>query len=169
MEATDRSDLGGPLRAPRSGTADQMVWHYELVSYAQVGDTVLHYRSDQSGDSAIVGWSKVSGPAATKQFDWAPHVGGVSPSAQPSWVVPLNASHWLARPVSLLELTSARSRILRIREDLRAHYGSPIYFPFNGYGNQHLRAFQGYLSKAPSELVQLIDKEFGLELELEEI
>ena len=171
MEATGRRDLGEALRAPKGGTANQSVWNYDLVGYTSPGDVVFHWHTDLVGRPAIVGWSVVVGPLGVGMFPWTPKQGfAKSELAEPRvhWSMPLGGIHLLDTPVTLDDLVPLRSKILSVRSELETHTDGPSYFPFTKYGSDKLRAMQGYVTKFPAELVDLLSIHFDLELGLAE-
>lgn len=168
MEATDRPDIGEDLRAPQQGNQGQNVWHYDLVSLTQPGDIVFHWHKRLFEHPALVGWSEVTGPLTVRDHAWTPRAGsGRSMGAQtrPNWVMPLGGIHFFDRPIFIAELTEIREEMLGIERELSAQVGEPTYYPFNTYGDNHLRAAQAYFTKVPSALVHLLDERFGLELD----
>ena len=167
MEATDRNDLGGDLIAPKAGSAGQSVWHYELVSHTKPGDIVFHWHTKMHSAPALVGWSEVIGPIRTEDYTWVPHAGtaaATSAGPQPNWMMPLGGITLLDKPITIRDIEELRQEILEVRSALESEHGAPIYYPFNGYGTENIRAAQAYFSKLPRALVELLAQRFDLEL-----
>lgn len=166
METTDRPDVGGDLRAPRTGGYGQSVGHYDLVQYVRPGDIVFHWHTAAPGGSAIVGWSEAIGPLGVEQYQWSAHAGslaGQSSAPAPNWVMPLGGINLLDRPMAAADLLPRRDELFEIRTGLEERWGRPVYFPFIPYG-QTIRAFQGYMTKMPRAVVELISELAPLEL-----
>lgn len=166
MEITDRPDVGGDLRAPKTGGYGQSVGHYELVQYVQPGDIVFHWHTAAPGGSAIVGWSEAIGPLRVEQYQWSAHAGslaGQSAAPAPNWVMPLGGINLLDRPISAADLQPRRNDLFAVRAELEARSRPPVYFPFIPYG-QTIRAFQGYMTKMPQAVVDLLGELAPLEL-----
>lgn len=169
MEATDRGVLGDDLRAPKGGSADQPVWHYDLVSLTRPGDIVFHYHTTLFDRPALVGWSEVVGPLREELHAWVGHAGpGGSTEEKPNWIMPLSGIHWFDEPIGIGALTELRADVLAVRAAVEARSKGSAYFPFNGYGADHLRAAQAYFTKFPRELVDLLDQRFGIDLDLDQ-
>lgn len=168
MEITDRSDLGGGLRAPMVGTDGQAIWHYELVSHTKPGDIVFHWHRG-GGRPGIVGWSKVVGPLQETQDVWIPHAGSGAINGpdvlQPNWLMPLGGLHLLDRPITGDEIVGVRGEVLNLFEEMRDVIDGPGYFPFASYGKDGIRAAQAYLTKFPVGLVAVIQSISTLELD----
>lgn len=167
MEATDRADLGGDLKAPQFGSGGQSVWHYELVSHTQPGDIVFHWHTKMFSAPALVGWSEVIGPLRVEDYEWVPHAGtaaATSHGPQPNWMMPLGGITLLDTPITIRDIEELRDEVLAIRDALQEQHGTPVYYPFNGYGSDSIRAAQAYFSKLPRSLVELLASRFDLEL-----
>ncbi len=54
------------------------------------------------------------------------------------------------------DLAAVEAELLRMRQDLEAAHGKPVYFPFFQYRPGEIRAQQGYLVKFPSQFFDLI-------------
>lgn len=116
MEATDREVLGDDLRAPKGGSADQPVWHYDLVSLTRPGDIVFHYHTTLFDRPALVGWSEVVGPLREELHAWVGHAGpGGSTEEKPNWIMPLSGIHWFDEPIGIGALTEIRAEVLDVR------------------------------------------------------
>jgi len=167
MEATRRDDLGNALRAPVGGIEDQPVWNYELVTFAEPGDIVFHWHTALVGRPAIVGWSTIIGPQYEGDFEWSP-AGGANKDVvlppRPHYVMPLGGLHWLPRPITIDDLTTIRGGVIACRLELEARIKGPSYFPFNKYGVDGIRAMQGYFTKFPAELVDILQEHFELDV-----
>jgi hypothetical protein len=162
MEATRRPIVGEDVRAPTAGTKGQVVWSYELVRFAKPGDIVFHWRTNDTGDRRLIGWSEVTGIEHLEDDLWAPQTSPDEPVMKPHWVVPLGGLHEFAVPVRLNDVRAHQQEVLGVASALIAEYGDSIYFPFNGHGSDPLRAFQGYFTKFPRELVEVLGQYFDL-------
>jgi hypothetical protein len=58
MEITDRADLGADLFASTTDGTGKPYWGYELLTYVQPGDIVLHSYNTLACEPGIVGWSE---------------------------------------------------------------------------------------------------------------
>ena len=120
MEITDRTDLGGGLRAPKVGTDGKPVWHYEMVSHTKPGDIVFHWHRGL-GRPGIVGWSKVVGPLQETLDMWTPHAGSGAINgpevSQPNWLMPLGGLHLLDRPITGDEIVDMRGEVLAVLQE----------------------------------------------------
>jgi hypothetical protein len=158
MEITDRSDIGGELWAPKLNAVGREEWSYTLVSHVQPGDRIFHWRKESR---AIVGWSQASGPLSSDVRSWqargtAGRTRGV-PSANPTWVMPLEGLHTLTHPVTREDLNGTLYHdVLKVLGAVEDAAGTPAYAPFQHYGGRELRAQQGYLTKVPAALVSLL-------------
>ena len=52
MEITDRYDLGADLFAPTTDGRGRPYWGYELITYVQPGDIILHWHKTLAGEPA---------------------------------------------------------------------------------------------------------------------
>lgn len=160
MEITQRDVLGENLLAPKLDGAGREQWSYTLVSLVEPGDRVLHYRTNEPGGAAIVGWSEATDSASTGTITWQAR--GTRGRARgqattgPSWFVPLGGLHELDAPVQGRDLAPVEAELLRLRADLETAHGTPVYFPFFQYRPGEIRAQQGYLVKFPAELFSLL-------------
>lgn len=160
MEITQREVLGENLLAPKLDGAGREQWSYSLVSEVRSGDRVLHYRTNDSGGAAIVGWSEAKDGPSTGTITWQARGtrgrerGG--PTTGPSWFVPLGGMHGFSTTVRGKDLDVLESELFQLRDDLEARYGKPVYFPFFQYRPGEIRAQQGYLVKFPVELLDLL-------------
>lgn len=155
MEITHRKDIGANLHAPR---LDQGQWSYDLVNQVQLGDRVLHWSSTMR---TLVGWSEVTGPAATApEYTWQPR--GTSgraldgPRTTRGWVVPIGGMTTFLSQPTLASLLPLLDRLMDVNKALEAQHGSPTYFPFYRYGGTQIRTQQAYFVKFPIELFELI-------------
>ena len=167
MEITDRDDIGGALRAPQVGNKGQSVGHYDIVKLIRPGDVVFHWDTDAPGGSAIVGWSEAVGPLRVADFEWSAHAGsmaGAENGLQPNWVMPLGGLHLLDRPITATNLRAHRDDVFAIRADLKAARRGSVHFPFVTHGSD-VRSFQGYMTKMPRALVDLLGEIGNLELD----
>lgn len=161
--------LGEYLRAPKAGSDGNTSWSYELTSFVQPGDRVLHWHKTASGEPGIMAWSEAVGPLETIEWSWQARgargreLG--APTTGPTWNMPLTHYTKLERPITRSELNERRSDVLQVLDAVVRTVGKPIYAPFQNYGGRELRAQQGYLTKFPAALVALL---FGLPSETSE-
>jgi hypothetical protein len=162
MEITDRSDLGADLFAPTANDKGRPYWGYELTTYVQAGDIVLHWHKTLADEPGIVGWSQATGAYEDTDISWQSRgtVGRARGSLRerPAWRMPLANFSTLTDPV-LLGAARAREAELRQAElDLAARYpGGSLYFPFGFSDKRDLRAQQTYLVKMPREVLEILD------------
>jgi hypothetical protein len=160
METTDREDLGTDLNAPERTEKDREYWSYAFVREVREGDVVLHYR--ERPVHAITAWSRATGEPYRDQVFWGAHGqasgrGPVAPYWRPGWRRPLDGPYRLGQPVRAVFLSSIRSDVLRVLDEVQAaHPRQSTYPPFVKYGDQGLRAFQGYLTKVPRVFMELV-------------
>lgn len=162
MEITERDDLGADLFAPTTNDKGRPYWGYELITYVQAGDIVLHWHKTLADEPGIVGWSQASGAYEDTDISWQAHgtVGRARGSLRerPAWRMPLVNFTLLTDPV-LLSAARAREAELRQAElDLEARYpGRSLYFPFGFSDKRDLRAQQTYFVKMPREVLKILD------------
>jgi hypothetical protein len=160
MEITDRADFGTDLNAPELTERGRDYWSYRLLREVREGDVVLHYR--ERPIHAIAAWSRATGEPYRDQVCWGAHGqasgrGPVAPYWRPGWRRPLDGPYPLREPVSAASLDSVRADVVRVLGEVQAaHAGHSMYFPFVEYGGRELRAFQGYLTKVPRALMELV-------------
>jgi hypothetical protein len=159
MEVATTGSMGKILIAPKFPGA---TWSYDLVGLVRPGDRVLHWMSGTSG-RGLVGWSAVTGePEVVPEYTWQPR--GTRGRALPGprttegWMATLGGLNSFTVPLSSDELQEHLEAILALAAELESAHGKPTYFPYYLYGNQHLRAQQGYLVKFPVELFDLLPK-----------
>ena len=158
MEIFTTPSAGAILIAPRGGDAH---WSYTLTSLVQPGDVVYHYQSTGANRGSIVGWSTASEPArAIPSYTWqARGTSGRSrgiPTTGPGWEVRLGGMNPLSPVISKARLLSLLDPLLAVNDDLKRRIGKPTYFPWYRYGGNQLRAQQGYLTKFPAELFDVL-------------
>jgi hypothetical protein len=160
MEITDRDDLGTDLNAPERTEKDREYWSYRFVREVREGDVVLHYRSRPI--NAITAWSRATGEPYRDEVFWGAHGqasgrGPVAPYWRPGWRRPLDGPYSLSEPVTAAFLNSIRPDVVRVLDEVQAtHPRQRTYPPFVEYGGRELRAFQGYLTKVPRALMELV-------------
>jgi hypothetical protein len=71
------------------------------------------------------------------------------------WLAPLKGFRELSSPITLSEIRSRESDILRVRDKLETVHGKPVYFPFVSYAGQSIRPAQAYVAKMPREFLAL--------------
>lgn len=140
MEHVSREGHGVELFAPRSGQ-----WAHELVRHVQPGDVILHWQ----GGRGFVGTSVAAAPVGVEPRMWAG-------SRQDCWVVDLAEYEELDDTVSLAEVRAVEPQLKRAREVLSEAYSDFKYFPFDFSNKRELRAHQGYLTKFPLELFEIL-------------
>jgi hypothetical protein len=160
MEITDRDDLGADLRAPKADITGNESWSYVLTSHVQPGDRVFHWHKSQENEPALVAWSEAVGPLETIEMSWQARgtrgrARGV-PTIGEAWRMPLANKTDLATPITRSLINARYAEILAAMEEVAATVGKPIYTPFQNYGGRELRAQQGYLTKFPAALVNLL-------------
>jgi len=156
----DPLGLGEYLRAPRAASDGSPSWSYELTSYVRPGDRVFHWHRTSTGEPGIVGWSEAVGPLETIIWSWQARGSrgrkrGI-PSNGPTWNMPLARYTPLEAPITRSELNERRIDVLRVLDEVAVEHGKPTYAPFQNYGGRELRAQQGYLTKLPEALVELL-------------
>lgn len=160
MEITDREDLGTDLNAPDRTEKDREYWSYRFVREVRDGDVVIHYRARPV--NAITAWSQATGEPYRDQVFWGAHGqasgrGPVAPYLRPGWRRPLDGPYLLPEPVTAASLDAIRPEVLRVLTGIQAaHPRKRTYPPFVEYGGRELRAFQGYLTKVPRALMELV-------------
>lgn len=160
MEITGREDLGADLHAPLLDDGGAESPTYALVREVRDGDIVLHYEKRRM---AITAWSIAQGGFWEAQTIWGtPRSTG--PSGLPVPPYPrkglwhgLHGPFRLDDPLTLGELRQHESLIARVVAKLNGSHGKPLYLPFQLRGDG-LRAAQGYLTKMPAELIEVLPK-----------
>lgn len=146
MEITQRSDIGKDLKCPM-----RPVWSSRLVSHVRPGDRILHW-SKQCVDlkPGLIGWSEAIGMPSTLDMSGQDCANGAS------WFVPLGGLNYFDSPVPSATIREKRPDIFELRKRLETIFGKPVYFPFIQYGEDQIRARQGYLAKFPVKLFEVI-------------
>lgn len=162
MEITDRDDLGADLFAPAANDRGRPYWGYELITYVQAGDVVLHWHKTLAGEPGIVGWSQASGAYEDTDISWQARgtVGRTRGSLRdrPAWRMPLVNFLPLADPVLLSAARERESELRRAASELEARYpNGRLYFPFGFSDKRELRAQQTYFVKMPREVMEILD------------
>lgn len=154
--------LGEYLRAPKVAAGGNPSWSYELVSHVQPGDRVFHWHRTSTGEPGILGWSEATGLLDTIEWSWqARGARGRErgrPTTGPSWDMPLTGYTELDQPITRSFLNARRAAVLGVIEEVTRAHGTPIYPPFQNYGDRELRAQQGYLTKFPAALASMLFK-----------
>lgn len=158
MEITDRDDLGADLFAPTTDGSGRPYWGYELITYVQPGDIVLHWHKTLAGEPGIVGWSQATGVYEDTDIAWQAHgtvgraKGNLKP--RPAWRMPLLNYTALAGPVLISEVRSEEKVLRQVASELETTYpGGTLYFPFGFSDKRPLRAQQTYFVKFPIEVL----------------
>lgn len=161
MEITDRYDLGADLFAPTTNGSGQPYWGYELISYVQPGDIVLHWHKTLAGEPGIVGWSQATGTYEDTDIEWQAHgtvgraKGNLKP--RPAWRMPLMNYTALPSPLLISEVRSEEKALRGVAAELEAKYsGGTLYFPFGFSDKRPLRAQQTYFVKMPVEVLDVL-------------
>ena len=150
MEITHRpdEDIGTNLWCP----AEDGVWANQLAACVRRGDRVLHWKAwEQGRDPSLVGWSQVTGEPAIYVSDY---YGDGTEIA--TWRVRLDGLKHFRRPPTYASLVPLSDQLMGVKEQLAECYGKPLYFPFVRYRTGGLRAWQGYLTKFPVELFEVV-------------
>ncbi|KZM78448.1 protein NO VEIN domain-containing protein [Cellulosimicrobium sp. I38E] len=167
MEITDRDDLGADLIAPMTDGSGRSYWGYELITYVQPGDVVLHWHKTLADEPGIVGWSQATGAYEDTNISWQAHgtVGRAKGSLKPrpAWRMPLLHYTSLTRPVLISEVRRQERELRKALAELETQYPEGrLYFPFGFSDKRELRAQQTYFVKMPREVLQVLGLE-GLE------
>ncbi len=164
----DASGMGEYLRAPRAAGDGNPSWSYELTSFVRPGDRVLHWHQTPFGEPGIVGWSEAIGPLSI--VDWSWQARGTrgrlrgQPIEGPAWNMPLAGFVETNRPILRSEINAHRPEVLAVLQEIGRTHRRPTYAPFQNYGNRELRAQQGYLTKFPAALIDLLFAEPGVSM-----
>lgn len=161
MEITDRDDLGADLIAPTTNGSGDPYWGYELITYVQPGDVVLHWHKTLAGEPGIVGWSQATGSYEDTDISWQAHgtVGRDSGTLEPrpAWRMPLLNYTPLVEPVLIREIRASEVALRQVSTDLqKQHPGGTLYFPFQFSDKRELRAQQTYFVKMPYEVLDAL-------------
>jgi hypothetical protein len=158
MEIFTGDDPGNQLLAPQLPDGH---WSYALPSLVKPGDVIFHFSSSGPRAGGIVGWSIAQRPAETlTSYTWQPR--GASGRAQGTvhrgrgWKVRLGGVNDLGTKVDKTAVQAARHELMRLRADLEAKVDGAVYFPWYEYGGKQLRAQQGYLTKFPCEILEIL-------------
>ncbi len=161
MEITDREDLGADLFAPTTDGSGRPYWGYELVTYVQPGDVVLHWHKTLAGEPGIVGWSQATGAYEDTDISWQAHGtvgrarGTLAP--RPAWRMPLSNYTPLVDPVLITQVRALEGKLRAAQAELeKRHPAGRLYSPFQFSDKRELRAQQTYLVKFPREMVSLL-------------
>ena len=150
MEITHRpdGDIGTNLWCPASGST----WSNQLASQVRSGDRVLHWKAwEPQHEAALIGWSQATGGPSLCVSDYYEDEPDIE-----TWMVPLGGLKRFKRPIPSSTLLPLLDELMDVRDQLEESCGKPVYFPFIRYGRGQLRARQGYLTKFPVELFDVI-------------
>lgn len=161
MEITDREDLGADLFAPTANGSGQPYWGYELITYVQPGDIVLHWHKTLADEPAIVGWSQATGAYEDTDISWQAHGtvgrGTGSLKLRPAWRMPLVSFTLLTNPVLISDVRALELELRQAQSGLEARYpNGSLYFPFGFSDKRELRAQQAYFVKMPREVLEIL-------------
>jgi hypothetical protein len=161
MEITDRADLGADLFAPTTDKSGNPYWGYELITYVQAGDVVLHWHKALGPEPAVVGWSQATGAYEDTDISWQARgtygrrKGSLTP--RPAWRMPLVNFTLLTEPVPLGDAREREKALRQAESDLEARYPEQtLYFPFGFSDTRELRAQQTYFVKMPREVLEIL-------------
>lgn len=156
VEITARDDIGVDLHAPSANEKLAPFWSYELLRKPLAGHIVYHY---DGNSQAIIGYSEIVGEPWDDRIVWAAQ----GTSARKQGIVPhlrdgirrgLGGFVPLEAPLTKARLIENRREMIAIRDAIAAR-GKPSRFPFIPYGDNDLRAIQGYLTKLPQAVLEL--------------
>lgn len=161
MEITDRYNIGADLFAPTLDGGGRPYWGYELITYVQPGDIVLHWHKTLAGEPGIVGWSQATGVYEDTDIEWQAHgtvgraKGSLTP--RPAWRMPLMNYTALPAPVLISDVRAEEKTLRGVAAKLEAQYPSgTLYFPFGFSDKRPLRAQQTYFVKMPVEVLDAL-------------
>lgn len=161
MEITDREDLGADLFAPTTNGSGRPYWGYELITYVQAGDVVLHWHKTLADEPGIVGWSQATGTYEDTDISWRAHgaIGRARGSlrSRPAWRMPLVNFTPLAEPVLISKVRKREPELRQAQVGLETLYPkTTLYFPFGFSDKRELRAQQTYFVKMPREVLEIL-------------
>lgn len=157
IEITGREDIGADLHAPSSNENADGFWSYDLIHRVRPGDVVYHYDRNRR---AIVGLSEATGQPWADKVVWAAQgmsarKQGIVPHLRDGFRLGLNGYVPLAKPVTKEMLVARRDALFAVRAAVE-QFGRPSRFPFIPYGQTDVRALQGYLTKLPKDLLEVL-------------
>lgn len=158
VEITDRNVIGENLWAPQVNEQGRPYWSYEMVTWVREGDSVLHFRTSEA---AFTGWSRAVGKAFETDIEWGAHGyasgrGPVTPYERAAWQLPLDGPFPIDPPVTMAQLQRREQRIASVYAQLETQHGRPLYFPFQLSERRPMRAFQGYMTKMPRAVMEVL-------------
>jgi hypothetical protein len=102
----------GPIRTDGSG---RPYWGYELITFVQSGDIVVHWHKTLAGEPALVAWSEATGAYEDTDISWQAHgtVGRARGSLEPrpAWRMPLVNFTPLTEPVLISEVRALEPQL----------------------------------------------------------
>jgi len=157
IEITGRNDIGADLHAPSSNENADAFWSYSLIHRVKHGDLVYHYDRNLR---AIVGYSQATGQPWADKVVWAAQgmsarKQGIVPHLRDGFRLGLNGYSPLPTPVTKEMLVARRDALFAVRAAVEQS-GCPSRFPFIPYGKTDVRALQGYLTKLPKRLLEVL-------------
>ncbi|MGO8546121.1 hypothetical protein ACC732_15655 [Rhizobium ruizarguesonis] len=161
LEATDRNDIGGDLRAPVNDDGGTENWRYTLFQQAKLGDIVYHYDTNRD---AIVARSIIAGHHRDEPIVWAARgtyarAKGVEAKMEPGYAMRLQETEFLENRVTLQQIRNAKSKLVDLIDALRKEHGKgAFYFPFE-LSKRPARPLQGYAFKVPASFVRLFSSQ----------
>lgn len=104
---------------------------------------------------------RIVGEAWEESIEWASHgavarEAGIVPYRPPGWRIGLEGFQLLDPPLTLVAIRDAESVLRLMVSELEREHGSPVYFPI-ALSDRPPRPVQGYLTKLPSDFVDLFD------------
>jgi hypothetical protein len=165
IEITGRDDIGADLHAPSANEKADSFWSYDLIHRVNSGDLIYHYDRNQR---AIIGYSEAIGRPWADKVVWAAQgmsarKQGITPHLREGFRLGLGGYTPLTIPVTKEMLVARRAPLFAIREQVERS-GRPSRFPFIPYGKADVRALQGYLTKLPMGIFEVLP-----ELRIEEV
>lgn len=157
IEITGRDDIGADLHAPSANENDDAFWSYDLIHRVNPGDLVYHYDRNRR---AIIGYSEAVGKPWADKVVWAAQgmsarKQGILPHLRDGFRLGLGGFVPLPAPVTKEMLVARKAALFAIREAVGTS-GKPSRFPFIPYGEADVRALQGYLTKLPKGLFEVL-------------
>lgn len=157
IEITGRDDIGADLHAPSANENADAFWSYDLIHRVKPGDIVYHYARNRR---AIIGYSEAVGQPWADNVVWAAQgmsarKQGITPHLREGFRLGLGGFIPLPVPVTKEMLVARRAALFTIRQEVEKP-GKPSRFPFIPYGKTDVRALQGYLTKLPKGLFDVL-------------
>lgn len=118
---------------------------------------MLHWHKELLDEPSIVGWSRATGVYEDVDIEWQAR-GTVgrrkgSTKPRPAWRMPLEGYVPLGDPLGITSIRRREKGLSRLKDELEAKRGKPLYFPFGFSDKRPIRAQQTYLVKVPAEVL----------------